>query len=280
MFGKKKEHLIPIKQSKRVILLEERGHRQNGVSVGGILFALLGVLCALYCMFIALFMSYGSNFFLIWGVLAIVFLILSVILFHKELVKKFPRWFKVSSMVCFMSGVLFFGVIEGMIIGRFHAQADPGADYMIILGAQWETQGPSYVLQKRLDTALAYLQENPDTKVIVSGGQGANEPISEAQGMSEYLINAGIAEERIIMEDKSTSTYENLSFSGELFDKENQSVVLVTNNFHVYRVEQIAEKQGYAKGMGLAAPSHPAMIANNMMREFFGVLKDWWIGNM
>lgn len=280
MFGKKKEHLIPMKESKRVIRLEERGHRQNRVSVGGVLFALLGVLCAAYCMFIALFMGYGSYFFLIWGVLAVVCLILSVILFHKEFVKKLPRWFKVSSLVCFVAGILFFGAIEGTIISKFSAQAKPGADYMIILGAQWKPRGPSYVLQKRLDTALIYLQENPDTKVIVSGGQGSNEPISEAQGMSEYLIKSGISEERIIIEDKSTSTYENLSFSGELFDKSNQRVVLITSNFHVYRVEQIAKKQGYAQAESLAAPSHPAMVANNMMREFFGVLKDWWIGNM
>lgn len=280
MFGKKKEHLIPMKESKRVIRLEERGHRQNRVSVGGVLFALLGVLCAAYCMFIALFMGYGSYFFLIWGVLAVVCLILAMILFHKEFVKKLPRWFKVSSVVCFAAGILFFGAIEGTIISRFSAQAKQGADYMIVLGAQWKQEGPSYVLQKRLDTALAYLQENPDTKVIVSGGQGSNEPISEAQGMSEYLTDAGISKERIIMEDKSTNTYENLSFSGDLLDKANQSVVLVTSNFHVYRVEQIARKQGYAQAEGLAAPSHPAMVANNMMREFFGVLKDWWIGNM
>jgi len=280
MLGKKKEHLIPMKESKRVIRLEERGHRQSRVSVGGILFALFGVLCAAYCMFIALFMGYGSYFFLIWGALAVVCLILSVILFYKEFVKKLPRWLKVVSVVCFATGILFFGAIEGTIMTRFSAQANPGADYMIILGAQWKPQGPSYVLQKRLDTAIDYLQENPDTQVIVSGGQGSNEPISEAQGMSEYLIKSGISVERIIKEDNSTSTYENLSFSGELFDKANQRVVLVTSNFHVYRVEQIAKKQGYAQAEGLAAPSHPAMVANNMMREFFGVLKDWWIGNM
>ena len=177
-------------------------------------------------------------------------------------------------------GLIFFTTIEGMICSRFSSEAAQGADYMIVLGAQWKPQGPSYVLQKRLDTAIDYLQENPDTQVIVSGGQGSNEPISEAQGMCEYLIKAGISEERIIIEDKSTNTYENLLFSGELLDKANSSIVLVTSNFHVFRVEQIAKRQGYMHAEGLAAPSHPAMVPNNMMREFFGVMKDWWIGNM
>ena len=82
-------------------------------------------------------------------------------------------------------------IIEGMIVSQFHATAQEGADYVIILGAQWKTSGPSYVLQKRLDKAIEYLNANPETKVIVSGGQGYNEPISEAEGMQGYLKPPG-----------------------------------------------------------------------------------------
>ena len=78
-------------------------------------------------------------------------------------------------------------ILEGMIFGQFGAKAEAGADYVIILGAQWKTTGPSYVLQKRLDKAIEYLNANPETKVIVSGGQGYNEPVSEAEGMKGYL---------------------------------------------------------------------------------------------
>lgn len=280
MFGKKKEHLIPLTMSERVIRLEERGHRQERVSIAAICFSVLAVLCAAYCLIIALFMGYGSYFFLIWGILAVVFTVISIILFHRSFVKGLPRLFKSFVVVCFLLGLILFATIEGMIYSRFHATAAPGADYMIILGALWKPTGPSYVLQKRLDTAIDYLEKNPDTVVIVSGGQGSNEHISEAQGMYDYLVQAGISKERIIKEDKSKNTYENLSFSGELLEKESKRVVLVTSNFHVFRVEKIAEKQDYANIEALAAASYPAMIPNNMMREFFGVLKDWWIGNM
>lgn len=162
----------------------------------------------------------------------------------------------------------------------FGATPSPGADYCIILGAQWKESGPSYVLQKRLDAALDYLNRNEGTMVIVSGGQGGNEPISEAEGMKEYLMNAGIAEERIITEDTSTTTNENLINSSEFLDKENDRVVLVTNNFHVFRACSIARKQGYKHLEGLAAGSYPAMLPNNLLREFLGVIKDSFVGNL
>ena len=97
--------------------------------------------------------------------------------------------------------------------------------------------------------------------------------------MRQYLLTAGIEDERILVEDKSTNTVENLTFSGGLLDKENSRVVIVTNNFHVFRALKIAEKQGY-HAEGLAASSVTWMVPNNMLREFFGVLKDFVVGNM
>ena len=131
-----------------------------------------------------------------------------------------------------------------MILTQYHAEAEAGADYCIVLGAQMKSSGPSEVLRRRLDKAVEYLLANPGTMVIVSGGKGSNEPVSEAVGMYDYLIKAGIAPERILTEDQSGNTFENLLFSGELLDKENDSVVLVTKNFHMFRALGIARKQG------------------------------------
>lgn len=280
MWKRKKEHLIPLEKSRKVIYLENRGRRQEKKSVGAICFAVLGVLCLLYCLGIALFVGYGTSFFVVWGVLAAACGFVSFILSRRRLMKKLPRTFKGGVVMCFAAGLLCFAVVEGLICSRFAAKAQPGADYVIVLGAQWKSSGPSYVLKKRLDKALEYLVENPDTYVIVSGGQGSDEPVSEAQGMYEYLIAAGIEEERILQEDKSTNTYENLYNSAALLDKANDRVVLVTNNFHVFRGEKIAEKMGYAHIEGLAAASYPAMLPNNMLREFLGVIKDFWIGKL
>ena len=244
------------------------------------LFGVLGVLCLLYCLAILLFMGYGTRFFLIWGAMAACFGFLSFLFTREKWLERLPKWFKRSVIVCCAAGLLLFVVVEGLILSRFGETPKPGADYVVVLGAQWKTNGPSYVLQKRLDAASVYLMANPDTKVIVSGGQGSNEPISEAAGMRDYLVAAGVEEERILMEDQSTNTYENLVFSSRLFDKTTERIVLVTNNFHVYRAVKIAEKQGYAQVEGLAADSYPAMIPNNLLREFFGVVKDFFVGNL
>lgn len=276
----KREHLIPFEKSKRVIYLDKRGKAQRKIPAASVFFGVLGVLCLIYCLTIFLFMGYGTSFFLIWGVMAVACGILAWVLSRREWLERLPKWFKKSCSLGFKAGVLLFGVLLGFILSQFRAVPQPGADYVLVLGAQWKTSGPSYVLQKRLDAAVEYLNENPETKVIVSGGQGSNEPISEAAGMQSYLVAAGIDEERILMEDKSTNTCENLVFSSELLDETNERVVLVTNNFHMYRAGKIAEKQGYAHVEGLAADSYPAMLPNNILREVLGVIKDFLVGNM
>ncbi len=280
MWKDQKEYLIPPGKSNRIIYLEPRGRKHRRISMGSVCFALLAVLCMLYCLSILLFMGYGTKFFLIWAVLSIVFALVAILLSKPGILQCLPGWLKKTVTLSFLAGFLLFVIIEGMICSRFSAQAAPGADYVIILGAQWKTQGPSYVLQKRLDKAIEYLNENPDTYVIVSGGQGSNEPISEALGMSGYLQQRGISEERIFMEDTSTNTYENLMNSSVFLNREKDKVVLVTNNFHVFRGEKIAQKQGYVNVEGLAAESYPAMVPNNLLREFFGVIKDFVIGNI
>lgn len=280
MWKSKKDHLIPLGKSKKIIQLESRGRKQKKVSTSVICFAVLAVICLLYCLSIYLVMGYGNKFFLIWGVLSVGCAVMAFVLLKRKLINRLPGWVKKTVIGCFGVGLLFFLIIEGMICSRFFAKASPGADYVIVLGAQWKTTGPSYVLQKRLDKAVEYLQENPDTYVIVSGGQGSNEPISEALGMSGYLQEKGISKERIFMEDKSTSTYENLNNSTVFLDKESDKVVLVTSDFHVFRAEKIAKKQGYVNLEGLAADSYPAMAPNNMLREFFAIIKDFMVGNI
>ncbi len=271
--------MVPFEKSKRIIYLERRG-KERKHSVGATLLTILAVLCLLYCLSIGLFMGYGTRFFLIWAALAVFFGGLAILLSSPKLMARIPTWIRTGFVICCGLGVLLFVVVEGMILGRFGTKAQPGADYMIVLGAQWKPSGPSYVLQKRLDKAVEYLRENPETFVIVSGGKGSNEPITEASGMKSYLLEKGIEEERILVEEQSTNTYENLVFSAQFLDRDRDCVVLVTNNFHTFRALQIAKKQGYAQIEGLSAGSYPAMVPNNLLREFFGVLKDFAVGNL
>jgi len=115
---------------------------------------------------------------------------------------------------------------------------------VIVLGCKVNPNGPSLSLLKRLEAAYDYLSENPEIKCILSGGQGADEHISEAQAMYDWLTERGIDESRLFREDKSTSTFENLSFSQEIINRENlpPAVTIITNDFHQYRASQIAKR--------------------------------------
>ena len=153
-----------------------------------------------------------------------------------------------------------------------NTQSESGLDYIIVLGAQVRENGPSVVLQYRLDAAIDYLEDNPDTICIVSGGQGANEPFSEAQGMADYLEKKDISKERILLETESKTTAQNISYSMKMLP-EGVRVGIVTNNFHMFRALQIAKKQGLTQVSGIAAASKPLYLPNNMLREYLAEIK-------
>ena len=241
-------------------------------------FEILGAGCILYCLSILLFTGHGTNFFLIWGLAGILFLLWAR--YESKLRGIMPVWFKKTACVLLFLGIAVFVVVEGMVLSGFFKKGKEGLDYILVLGAQLKESGPSYVLQQRLDAAYDYLSQNENTMVIVSGGQGGNEPDTEAQGMYDYLVGRGIAPERIIKEDQSRNTYENISFSGQLFDREEVSIGIVTSNFHVFRALKLARAAGYKDVCGIAARSHVGVLPNNMLREFFGIVKDFLVGNM
>lgn len=271
--------LVPVERSRRIIFLDKRGRRLKRYSVPAGIFGILGAVCICYCGGIAL-AGFGTYFFLIWGGIGCGCLMLRAMFRNEKLMIAMPGWIKVTGIGIFAAGLLLFCTVEGLILTGYEAKAAGGADYCVVLGAQWKKDGPGEALRKRLDEAAAYLTENPDTRAVVSGGQGADEAITEAAGMREYLIRAGIEPERILTEDRSANTYENLVFSGELLDRKQDRVVIVTNNFHVFRALAIAKKQGYAHAEGLAADSLPGMAPHNLLREFFGVVKDFFAGNL
>ncbi len=124
--------------------------------------------------------------------------------------------------------------------------ADYNEDYLVVLGCGVRGDTPSLMLRSRLDTALEYIDKNKDCKIIVSGGKGLDEDISEAEAMYIYLTKRGVDGSRIIREDRSTSTTENYRFSNELAGGElkTKSVAIITTDFHIYRAESLARMQG------------------------------------
>lgn len=146
------------------------------------------------------------------------------------------------------------------------------AEYLLVLGARVFKEGISLSLKARLDTALSYLREHPETKVIVSGGRGKDEPIEEAMAMQQYLLENGVFHDRILVEDRSTSTYENILFSMQAFQLSN--VIIVTNDYHMYRSKWIANGLGL-HAYGLAAPTPKKAIMKSYMREYAAILHTW-----
>ncbi len=221
----------------------------------------------------------GTSTFLLWAALGI-FFICCVLGLHFHLWILLPLWLRRTITVIVAAGLLLFIAVECCILSGFGAKGEDDLDYIIVLGAQVREDGPSTVLKNRLNTAHTYLMDNENTICIVSGGQGSDEPYTEAQGMYEYLVEKGISADRIIMEDQSLNTVENITNSSAYFEKETARVGIVTSNFHVFRGVHIARKQGIQSVCGIAAPVVPLYLPSNMLREFFGVMKDFVCGNL
>ena len=239
------------------------------MNIREIIVGTLALLCFLYSAAVYRVHA-GTATFLLWIALG-VFLLCCAVGLHFHVWALLPVWLHKVIFVITAAAVVLFVVVEGCILSGFGAKGEDNLDYLIVLGAQVREDGPSTVLKRRLDTACAYLMENEDTVCIVSGGQGSNEPYPEAQGMYEYLVEKGISADRILVEDQSLNTVENIRNSSEYFEKETARVGIVTSNFHVFRGVHIAKKLGVKSVCGIAAPVVPLYLPNNMLREFFGV---------
>lgn len=174
-----------------------------------------------------------------------------------------------------MAGWVFLIIVEVRIISGMFSRCDRKVDCIIVLGAQVRGKKITDSLKRRLDKAVMYLKKYPDTRVIVSGGQGPGEAISEADAMADHLISAGISSKRIIREDQSTSTRENLRYSKKYTDPKREDIGIVTNGFHMYRALLIARQEGYRNVHKIPASSNPVFQLNYLMREFFAVVHIW-----
>ena len=236
------------------------------------IFFVFAALCVIYSIIIKATRS-GTNFFIVWIGMGILFAGLGLSTYF-GVWTKIPGACRKILMIMACVCLLIFVVVEGLIISKMNASGVDGLDYIIVLGAQVRENGPSSVLKYRLDRALQYLNDNPNTICIVSGGQGSNEPFPEADGMADYLKHNGIATNRIILERESKTTEQNI-LNSKKYIPENASVGIVTNNFHVYRALQIAKKEGLQNDCGIAAGATKLYLPNNMFREFFAEIK--WI---
>ena len=190
-------------------------------------------------------------------------------------------------LVLLFAGVLVFAALE-VYIG-IHSRGkimwgDPNPQVMVIFGCQVRWDGPSILLRDRLDTALNYLEDHPDIKIVVSGGKGDDEHLSEAQAMYDYLTAHGVDGANIYMEDQSRNTWQNINYTFALMERENLTgdVLLVSNGFHLARIEMLwnrardSRPQEDAYFLTLAAPcSHTPSRVQMFFREPLALVKSF-----
>lgn len=166
---------------------------------------------------------------------------------------------------------IFLSVLMSQAMNNYPPEAKP----VIVLGSKLNGDVPSEMLTRRLEAAEKYLKENTGTICVVSGGQGKDESISEAQAMRKYLVNAGISPERITEEDRSVNTNENIRFSKELIKgkTDTDEVVIITDGFHQYRAGFLAEQNGM-KAYAVNAQTNPNYVPTYWVREWIGIVKD------
>ncbi len=176
----------------------------------------------------------------------------------------------VASVAAF---VLVAAVAETVGMVRAACNRPPQNTTAVILGCSVKGERPSTILKERLDAAYEYLSENPEAYCVLSGGQGKGEDISEAECMYRYLTEKGIEPERLLCEDASVNTKENLLFSQQLLEENGISgdITIVTSEFHAYRAAKVAEQLGMHS---YSTPSHTFLLylPTYYVRELYGIL--------
>jgi uncharacterized SAM-binding protein YcdF (DUF218 family) len=169
-------------------------------------------------------------------------------------------------------GLIYIGILQFKISQYSHKEVPKNADYLIVLGARVKGTVPSLAFASRINAAAEYLMKNKDTLVIASGGKGPGEDISEAESIRRELVNQGINETRILLEDQSTDTYENINFSKKHIPQGAKLGLVVTNNFHLYRAVSIARDNGL-EVEGLPAETPWIAVVKSYSREYLAISK-------
>lgn len=241
---------------------------------------IFGIACIAYYFAQGIFVRFGQSLMFLWLIAGLLCIGRFFYWRHVYLSGKYPPKKPVRLLrILFCLALAFFLAVEGIILCSGLVPAQPGLDYIVVLGAKVNGREPSGSLRNRITVAVEYLEENPETIAILSGGQGPDEEISEAQCMYENMLAAGVDPARLILEDQSTDTSENLRFSRPHIP-EGASIGLVTNNFHIFRALALARAQGWEHVSGVPVATTLFSLPHYLMREFCGIAYETARGNL
>lgn len=246
------------------------------IKIKRILFILIGVWSLIYYIICVAYAGVSLSFVWIWLLLSGFCFIRVVMITRKMQGKdkwKAPNWLVNIYRACMVMGIALFVFVESQVVMAMNAQPQENLDYVIVLGAAVRGTTPTRPLRLRIQTAYEYMERNPDTILIASGGKGTDEQISEAECIRRTLIEMGLDETRIVIEDKSMDTEENIRNSYALIEDKESDVGVVTNSFHIWRAVEIAKSQGHEMVSGVPAKTLMPLGIHYVVREFFGFVK-------
>ncbi|MBQ8551548.1 MAG: YdcF family protein [Clostridia bacterium] len=250
-----------------------------------------GLICLYYFVYLLLcIFGFDSRLMSLFALFVMACAALPII-FHKRLQKLLkrafkPLWIIFTSLLCiYIATVIAFWCYIGLdaaktpaIYGKtYAAEGNTGKDTVVMIyGCRTYGYTPSLTLRLRLDAAYELLTQLPDATCIVSGGQGSNETVPEAVAMREYLVDRGIAEERIITEAESHSTSENVRFTKALIEElglTDKRIIGVSTAFHLPRIEMLTSRYGLP--MELCSSPSPSFGHHyvSMIREYLSYIK-------
>lgn len=268
----------------------------------------IAVICIIYYFIIIAYSGIATSFSFVWILLAAMSIFAAMAVeFYKKAPKRLPLYIPVSAATLCVTGIIVFIIVEILIFIGAATVNEPNLDYVIVLGAKIKEDELSLSLKHRLDCALEYLEGSPDTVLVLSGGKGEDEPVTEADAMAEYLIFNGVNPKQLILERISTSTVENIAYSRIEIEKDYEQrkkkallskkasnklneeklaedkpleIGVITSNFHVFRAVNIGKKWGIEDLHGIPAKTDPVLFLHLCVRECAAILKDKLMGNM
>ena len=240
------------------------------------------ILALLFCAFLsglAFFLKFcvpGYSFSVLVCICLIVIILFYV--FMPLIGLKLPvlaKWTTRIFTAVLILGLIVVGATEAIIIHASFGDPKESVEYMVVLGAKVNPDGPSVSLWDRICGAYTYLEEHPEVIAIVSGGQGSDEPITEAECMYRELVNLGIDPKRIWIEDDATSTWENMQFTLNLIEERTgqrpEKLGVLSSEYHLFRASLFARKSD-VEFVGIPAKtSRWGQRINHFMREVAGV---------
>lgn len=233
-----------------------------------IFFAIAGIVSFLYWLLCGFYAYFGVSWLWIWPVFSLFCLVRFLMLKKKVKVPKWLAGIYTCAAALFLASFL---IVEGQIVSAMKSEPQKNLNYVVTLGAAIKNGKPTNQFRVRIERTLEYLEENPDTVAIGSGGQGPGESMSEGLCTAEYLKAAGISPERILVEDRSRDTEQNIRFSYELIP-EGASVGVISNSFHIFRAQLEAKYQGHDV-CGVPAKSLLPLGIHYTVREYFAVVQ-------